>query len=301
MDILITEEQYKEILRESIIKKTLSDLKLNTSILFTFGVGMGAFMGPVERLLNQSGFNFSNQEIALLVISSFAILLNDKSKDELMSEIESRDLSEPLSGVTEFIENAINILKTVIKNLMGVSYSLSEILGFALLLNPVMNILNKIITDRTITTDNVNVLLSGVVLAGVVFSIKNLIGKFKDKLFNKKVDINEEIEPSEKAVKNICDSKKFCSAQGKITFGQLRELVESAKTRRLFLHIGEGGYKATLRLLPWFLPQLAIAGFTGSLLRAFHKIIRPTLEETNNYKTWWGKTIMRIFNVVEGD
>jgi hypothetical protein len=301
MDILITEEQYKEILRESIIKKTLSDLKLNTSILFTFGVGMGAFMGPVERLLNQSGFNFSNQEIALLVISSFAILLNDKSKDELMSEIESRDLSEPLSGVTEFIENAINILKTVIKNLMGVSYSLSEILGFALLLNPVMNILNKIITDRTITTDNVNVLLSGVVLAGVVFSIKNLIGKFKDKLFNKKVDINEEIEPSEKAVKNICDSKKFCSAQGKITFGQLRELVESAKTRRLFLHIGEGGYKATLRLLPWFLPQLAIAGFTGSLLRAFHKIIRPTLEETNNYKTWWGKTIMRIFNVVEGE
>ena len=113
--------------------------------------------------------------------------------------------------------------------------------------------------------------------------------------------LNEEIEPSEKAVKNICDAKKFCEAQGKITFGQLREIVTNAKTKRLYQHIGEGGYKATLRLLPWFFPQLAIAGFTGSLLRAFNKIFRPSIEETTGYKTWWGKTIMTIFNLVEGE
>ena len=113
--------------------------------------------------------------------------------------------------------------------------------------------------------------------------------------------LNEEVEPSEKAVKNICDAKKFCEAQGKITFGQLREIVTNAKTKRLYQHIGEGGYKATLRLLPWFFPQLAIAGFTGSLLRAFNKIFRPSIEETTGYKTWWGKTIMTIFNLVEGE
>jgi hypothetical protein len=113
--------------------------------------------------------------------------------------------------------------------------------------------------------------------------------------------LNEEIEPSEKAVKNICDSKKFCEAQGKITFGQLREIVTNAKAKRLYQHIGEGGYKATLRLLPWFFPQLAIAGFTGSILRAFNKIFRPSIEETTGYKTWWGRTIMTIFNLVEGE
>ena len=113
--------------------------------------------------------------------------------------------------------------------------------------------------------------------------------------------LTEEVEPSAKAVKNICDSKKFCEAQGKITFGQLREIVTNAKAKRLYQHIGEGGYKATLRLLPWFFPQLAIAGFTGSILRAFNKIFRPGLEETTGYKTWWGKTIMTIFNLVEGE
>ena len=113
--------------------------------------------------------------------------------------------------------------------------------------------------------------------------------------------LNEEIEPSEKAVKNICDVKKFCKAQGKITFGQLKEIVTNAKAKRLYQHIGEGGYKATLRLLPWFFPQLSIVGFTGSLLRAFNKVFRPSLEETTGYKTWWGKTIMKIFNLVEGE
>lgn len=113
--------------------------------------------------------------------------------------------------------------------------------------------------------------------------------------------LTEDIEPSERAVKNICDAKKFCEAQGKITFGQLREIVTNAKAKRLYQHIGEGGYKASLRLLPWFFPQLAIAGFTGSILRAFNKIFRPGIEETTGYKTWWGKTIMKIFDLVEGE
>lgn len=109
------------------------------------------------------------------------------------------------------------------------------------------------------------------------------------------------VEPSDVAVKNICDSKKFCSAQGKITFGQLKALVEGATKKRLFKNIGEGGFKATLRLIPWFLPQLSLAGFVGSSLRALNKILRPTITETTNYRTWWGKAVMKAFDLVEGD
>ena len=110
-----------------------------------------------------------------------------------------------------------------------------------------------------------------------------------------------EVTPSQKAVKNICDSEKFCNAQGKITFGQLKALVESGTKKRLYKHVGEGGYKATLRLLPWFIPQLSIAGFTGSIIRAANKILKPTLEETANYKTWWGKVVMKAFDLAEGE
>ena len=111
----------------------------------------------------------------------------------------------------------------------------------------------------------------------------------------------EDIEPSKRAVNNICDAKKFCKAQGKITFGQLRSIVENAKVKKILTDVGEGGYKATLRLLPWFFPQLALAGFTASMIRAFNKVFRPTLEDTTGYKTWWGKTTLRLFDLVEGE
>jgi hypothetical protein len=300
MKIIITEEQYKEILNENIFKDTLKDLKINTGILFTFGTGMGVFMGPVERLLTGSGFSFTPQEISLLIITSISILLNDPKKGELIEKLKEKGLIDALDGVKDLIKNTTDIIRLVIKNVLGVSHSLSEILGFAFLLNPVMKIITTIINDRHLTTDNVNMLLGGVVLASVVFAIKNLLKKTKDKM-DEAVMLGEQIKPSSSAIKNICDAEKFCKVQGKITFGQLRGLVEDTKTKRLLLHIGEGGYKATLRLLPWFFPQLAIAGFTGSLLRAFNKVFKPSLEETTNYKTWWGKTIMKIFNLVEGN
>lgn len=110
-----------------------------------------------------------------------------------------------------------------------------------------------------------------------------------------------EIKPSKTAIKNICDSEKFCNSQGKITFGQLKSLVENATSKRLTLHVGEGGFKAILRILPWFLPQLALAGFVGSTIRAIDKILRPTITETTNYKTWWGRAVMKSFNLVEGE
>jgi hypothetical protein len=102
-------------------------------------------------------------------------------------------------------------------------------------------------------------------------------------------------------ISDICEKEKFCKSQGPITFGQLRKIIESAQKKNLTIDIGEGVYKAVLRLFPWFFPQIAIAGFIGSSVRAFNKIVRPGLEDTTGYKSWWGKTMMRIMDTVEGD
>ena len=80
MKIIITEQQYDRLLVESVLQDTLKDLKDNAKILFTFGTGMGAFMGPVSRLLEGSDFNFTKEEIAILIATSIAILLNRTKK-----------------------------------------------------------------------------------------------------------------------------------------------------------------------------------------------------------------------------
>jgi hypothetical protein len=109
------------------------------------------------------------------------------------------------------------------------------------------------------------------------------------------------VSPSSKVISDICEKEKFCKKQGPITFGQLRSIIESAQKKNLAFDVGEGVYKALLRLFPWFFPQIAIAGFIGSSVRAFNKIVRPGLEDTTGYKSWWGKTIMAIMDTAEGD
>jgi len=123
-----------------------------------------------------------------------------------------------------------------------------------------------------------------------------------DKLVNLVLEeLGGDVNVSSKVVKSICDAKKFCNAQGPITFGQLRSIVNGAKNKRLAKHVGEGGFKAFIRLMPWFIPQIAVAGMFTSAVRALNKLIGPTLKETSSYKSWWAKAIMKVFSFAEGD
>jgi len=114
-------------------------------------------------------------------------------------------------------------------------------------------------------------------------------------------ELKKHIEPSTTVIQNICNSEKFCSAQGKITFGQLKALVGSATKKKIFKDVGQGGVKATIRLLPWFIPQLFIAGSIAGVMRAANKLLTPSLEQTYDYKTFWSKVIMKSFQIAEGD
>ena len=110
-----------------------------------------------------------------------------------------------------------------------------------------------------------------------------------------------DINVSDVAVKSICDSEKFCKAQGPITFGQLRSIVDAAMSKRLFKNVGEGGVKAFLRLLPWFIPQVAIGEFIASAMRSANKVLGPLLKQTSSYKSWWAKSILRVLELAEGN
>ena len=190
MKIVITEEQYKEILIESNLKDTLNDLKINSGILFTFGTGIGAFIGPVERLLSGSGFSMDEKDIILLIITSFALIIKNSGGVTLLEKVREKGLMPALKGVINFVTNVKDVLNAVSKNLIGVTYSLLDILGFVLLLNPTMKIIDEVIKNNGIGLENTERLLSGVILATIVYSLKSLFGKLKNKI---KGNVNEDI------------------------------------------------------------------------------------------------------------
>lgn len=182
MKIIITEEQYKTILTENILKDILKDFNITSGILFTFGAGMAALMGPVDRLLNNSGFSLSEKEILLLLITSIAIIIKDSESNKLLDEVKEKGLTEALNGVGEFLINTKKLINNISSKVIGVTYSLLDILGFALLLNPTMNIVNDIISDENITSSDTNRLLSGAAFATVVYGLKSVMSKIKNKI-----------------------------------------------------------------------------------------------------------------------
>ena len=294
MKIILTEEQYNTLLVENVIKDIFKDLNINAGVLFTFGTGMGAILPIVDRLLKGDGISLNKSEVAFLIITAVAILIKDSNSEKLLDKVEENGQLDILDSVISFLDKLFSLLRSLIKKFLNVSYSIAEIIGFSFLLNPAMKVMNEFISEYKVSMSNVTTLFTGIGLASIIFGLKSVLKKMTNKL-------NEDVVPSKTAVKNICDSEKFCNAQGKITFGQLRAIVDSATNKRLYKHIGEGGFKATLRLLPWFLPQLAVAGFITSTVRAINKILKPALTETETYKTWWGKAVLKAFDLTEGE
>ena len=109
------------------------------------------------------------------------------------------------------------------------------------------------------------------------------------------------VAPSSDVTDNICKVKGFCSAQGPITFGQLKELVEAATRKRIGADISRGVFKSLWRIVPFFVPQILLAAVGVTVTRAFNKIITPALTDTRGYKSWWGKAVLKAMDVAEGD
>ena len=109
------------------------------------------------------------------------------------------------------------------------------------------------------------------------------------------------VAPSKEVTTNVCRVEGFCQEQGPITFGQLKELVEAATSKRIQADIGRGVFKSLWRIVPFFVPQILLAAVGVTVTRAFNKIITPALTDTRGYKEWWGKAVLKAMDIAEGD
>lgn len=176
MEQLINEENNNEILRGII-----DDLKLAPKFVFTFGTGIGAFYKPVEELLSGSGVNVQPEEIVLLILTSLAILTGESDISTLVNKVKEDGLYSALKGVKSFILNTKELINGITKKTIGVTYSLLDVLGFTFILVPVMDVITKLINDYGVTLDSVGSIFSGLILATLTYSVKNILKSIKNK------------------------------------------------------------------------------------------------------------------------
>jgi len=179
---VLIESILKEEKDKSIISDIVDDFKLAPKFLFTFGTGITAFYGPIQRLLEGSGISMSEYEIYLLIITAVATMINESNTDVLIQSLKEKGIYSSLQDVKEYITNSKKLINTVTKNVLGTTYSLSDVLGFTALLVPTMNLLSDIIEEYGLTSKNLGVMLKGIVLSASVYGIKSVVKRIKNKL-----------------------------------------------------------------------------------------------------------------------
>tara|TARA_R110001592_G_scaffold104103_5_gene293041 strand:+ start:182 stop:844 length:663 start_codon:yes stop_codon:yes gene_type:complete len=176
MEGLMTEEKNKDMLRDLV-----NDLKLAPKLIFTFGSGITAFYGPIKELLSGGGLNITEENIILLTLTSLCLLTGQPDVKKLVGRVKEEGLYPTLKGVNNFISETKDLLNSIVKNTLGVSHSLLDILGFTFLLVPTMDTISKLIGDYGLTIGNVNTLFTGLLLSIVTYSVKAVINKIKDR------------------------------------------------------------------------------------------------------------------------
>jgi hypothetical protein len=177
MESILKEENNK-----SIIEEIVDDFKLAPKFIFTFGTGIGAFYGPIQKLLEGSGIVLSDYEIYLLIITAIATLINESNTASLIDEVKEKGLYTSMEATIEYIKNSKKIINSVTKNVLGTTYSLTDILGFTTLLVPTMNLMSDIISDYGVTSKTLMVMLKGVILSSSIYGVKSIVKRIKNKI-----------------------------------------------------------------------------------------------------------------------
>lgn len=195
----------------NILKKILSDLKLNTNLVLTFGTGISACYPVVEKLMKNmriESFNLNRESIILLTICSFTIIYLEErkfkdSEEESKLTKDSKSMLEELKlkgigngivkKVIKSIQSIKNIFSLIGKHIGAVIGGIVDMFSYTSLLLPIMNgilaVINKY--DLTIETlpQNFIGLTAGVSTIITKHGIIEILNKLKDKfpINNKKV------------------------------------------------------------------------------------------------------------------
>ncbi len=169
---------------ESMIKKVLKDLGIGSGFIFQFGTGIGAFMRPVTELLNGQGLSMTQEEIALLIITAFSIMLTNSSVEigKLTRAVKEKNLGVHLSSVTKFILSVKKLMGVIGEKIGRTVHTLTDVLGFTFMLVPAMNVLKDLINNYGVSMDNLGQLFGGLTMAAGSYGVKAII----DKILNKR-------------------------------------------------------------------------------------------------------------------
>jgi hypothetical protein len=201
---------------ERVTKKIISDLKLNFSLVATFGAGIGALYPVVQGIMtnmNLDSFNLNTESVVLLTLAAVTITyLEEKkfksSEEEATLTKDSKSMLEELkmrgfgNGIVKklmkSLESIKNIFSIIGKHLGAVVGSIIDMFAYTSLLIPIMNgvmfIINKYDLNLETLPQNFLGLAVGVGTIIAKHGIVEIINRIKNKFPINPKEVLDDIE-----------------------------------------------------------------------------------------------------------
>lgn len=213
-DKMITESD--ETSYKKIEKKVISDLKLNTELVLTFGAGIGSFYPIVAKLMSNMGIDsieLTPDRIVLLTIAAITIIYLEEKKcksdkeEEILTK-DSKSMLEELkmmgigNGIVKKLikglKSITNIFSLIGKHLGAVVGGFIDMFAYTSMLIPIMNgilyVIGKYEMNLDTLCDNFMGLAMGVGTIIAKHGIVEILNKIKTKFPISKKKIIDEIE-----------------------------------------------------------------------------------------------------------
>ena len=199
MKFIITEEQYKQILNESVtetitkkiekfkefFKKIIDDLKTsyNFHIKFglTYGAGIGAIIQPITDYLNSRYPNLETSQIEMLAVASIMIVFFEgKEIEKIEKKVTEENLENELADGVGYAE-VLSVKFKKVMNVLGMSvYRLSDIVAYAFLL-PLLSEIYKFM-DKGVEAMDFDLISKSIMISTGIMIGGNLIKRMIEKL-----------------------------------------------------------------------------------------------------------------------
>lgn len=180
----------------TVLNSIVTDLKLNTAVIFSFGTGMELLIPIVRRLCENGEFkiDLNLQTVTLMTLTAVTIAYLEEVKEEKLRkqlEKDSKSLLEEMklrgvgNGIIKKIVKCIksigSLSKLVLKHKKSIITSFFEMLGYAAICVPVLNSVNALVGKYNMTLDSFSNNISSLILGLGSLSVKNIYNWLVDR------------------------------------------------------------------------------------------------------------------------
>jgi len=198
---------------KSVQNKVITDLKLNSQLISTFGAGIGALYPIVDKLMtnmNVSSIELTADKVVLLTIAAVSIIYLEekKSKKEDIIRKDSKSMLEELKmmgigngivkKIIEGFKSIKNIFSIIGKHTGALVGGFIDMFAYTALLIPIMNGVLAVVGKYDLTPDSIvkNFIGLGMGIGTIIakHGLTEIISKLSGKFTLSKNKILDEIE-----------------------------------------------------------------------------------------------------------